>query len=134
MLRSGIRAQGVLEQPAVVSKPFEVIEHRLVHVARGNHAAGGDAAMLAVTSRPASSRYCSAMAGHSSCGAVALAAALLNLLRPSLVLVAVALAAAERSMVLLKDQGDILPLSPSTPSLAVIGSEDAAADRREPLR
>ena len=59
-----------IEEPAVVSEPFEVIEHRLVNVARSSHAAGGHAATLAVISRSASSRYWSAMTGHSSCGAV----------------------------------------------------------------
>jgi hypothetical protein len=51
------RMQGVLEQPAVVSEPFEMVEHRLVTAARRSHAADGHAATLAVISRPASSRY-----------------------------------------------------------------------------
>jgi hypothetical protein len=57
VLAPGGRVEGVLEEPAVVSEPFEVIEHRLVNVARGSHAADGHAATLAVISRSASSRY-----------------------------------------------------------------------------
>ena len=38
----------MLEEPAVVSEPVEVIEHRLVQAARGSHAAGRHAATLAV--------------------------------------------------------------------------------------
>ena len=41
VLAPGDRVEGVLEEPAVVSEPFEVIEHRLVNVARGSHATGG---------------------------------------------------------------------------------------------
>ena len=52
VLAPGNRTQGVLEEPAVVGEPFEVIEHRLVNVTRGSHAA-----TLAVMSRSARSRY-----------------------------------------------------------------------------
>jgi beta-glucosidase len=42
---------------------------------------------------------------------------------------AVALSAAERSMVLLKNQGNVLPLSPNLPSVAVIGTDAGRAAR-----
>ncbi|HEX5301868.1 MAG TPA: hypothetical protein VFW50_33245 [Streptosporangiaceae bacterium] len=57
VLAPGDRVEGVLEEPAVVGEPAEVIEHRLGRVARRRHAAGSHAATLAVISRPASSRY-----------------------------------------------------------------------------
>src|SRR5689334_8549645 len=77
VLAPGGRVEGVLEEPALVGEPVQVIEHRLVGVAHGSHAAGRHAATLAVISRPASSRYWSAMTGHSRCGAVAAAAAVI---------------------------------------------------------
>src|SRR5581483_365961 len=61
VLAPGSRVTGVLEEPAVVGEPDEVIEHRLVSVARGSHAAGRHAATLAVINRPANSRYWAAM-------------------------------------------------------------------------
>src|SRR5580700_7954664 len=99
VLAPGDRVQGVLEEPAVVSEPFEVIEHRPVNVARGSHAAGGHAATLAVISRPASSRYWSAMTGHSSPGAVWVAAAAILVITSPRVITersAVAIAAGSR--------------------------------------
>src|SRR5258705_318568 len=55
VLVPGDRVEGVLEEPAVVGEPVEVIERRLVQAARGSHAAGRHAGTLAAISRPASS-------------------------------------------------------------------------------
>jgi hypothetical protein len=57
MFASGNRVTCMLEEPALVSEAFEVIEHRLVDDARGRPAAGGHAAALAAISWHASSRY-----------------------------------------------------------------------------
>ena len=51
MLAPGDRVAGVLEEPALVGEPVQVIEHRLVSVAHGSYAAGRHAATLAVISQ-----------------------------------------------------------------------------------
>src|SRR3984893_572440 len=114
VLAPGDRAEGVLEKPAVVSEPFEVIEHRLVNVARGSRAAGGHAATLAVISRSASSRYGPAMPGHSSRGAVWVATAAIFVITSPRVITersAVAIAAGSRC-------GTSRPAPPASTSLA----------------
>src|SRR3984957_13130492 len=109
VLAPGDRMQSVLEEPAVVGEPFEVIEHRRANAGRGSHAA-----TLDLISRPVSSRYWSAMTGHSSCGAVAVAvAAILAITSPCVITErsAAAIAAGSRC-------GTSRPAPPASTSLA----------------
>src|ERR1700722_16270901 len=75
MLAPGDRVESVLEEPAIVGEPLEMIEHRLADIRGGGDAAGCHAATLAGIRGQASSRVWAAMTGQSMCGAVARAAA-----------------------------------------------------------